>query len=74
MNKKMHEDITVFMTKVGDYIHMEYKPKYYRIFTRDKNLCRLFDFVTTHYCGGANIPDTAGYVVEFIDKYMKDKK
>jgi hypothetical protein len=74
MNKKMHSDITTFINKVGDYIYMEYDTKYYKMFTRDRNLCRIFDFVTSHYCGGANVPDTAGYVVEFIDKHLKDKK
>lgn len=73
MNKKMHSDITNFMDKVGDYIYMEYNPKYYKIFTRDRNLCRLFDYVASHYCGGANVPDTSGYVVEYINKYLKDQ-
>lgn len=71
MNKKLHEDITSFMNKVGDYIYMEYNSSYYKHFTRDKNLCRIFDFISSHYFGGANVPDTAGYVVEFIKKLNK---
>jgi hypothetical protein len=73
MNKKMHEDITSFFNKVNDYIYMEYKPKYYKVVTRDRNLQRLFDFISSHYCGGANVPDTAGYVIEYIHKYLKDQ-
>jgi hypothetical protein len=73
MNNNLKKDITVFCNKVNDYIYMEYKPKYYKVVTRDKNLQRLFDFISSHYCGGANVPDTAGYVIEYIHKYLKDQ-
>lgn len=66
MNDKLNLKITDFMNAVGQYIHMEYKPKYYREYTRDKNLSGLFDFVGAYYMGGSNVPDTARYVVELM--------
>ena len=69
MNKKLHEDVNIFFNKVNDYIYMEYDKKYYTIVNRDRNLVRLFDFVTAQYLGGSNVPDTAGYLVEYINKY-----
>ena len=70
MNNKLNENITVFIGKVGDYIHMEYKPKYYKEYTRDKNLGGLFDFVGSYYMGGSNVPDTARYTVEYIKRFV----
>lgn len=73
MNDKLKENISVFISKVGDYIHMEYKPKYYKEYTRDKNLSGLFDFVGGYYMGGSNVPDTARYVVDLIKQKFLNK-
>lgn len=73
MNDKLNENISAFISKVGDYIHMEYKPKYYKEYTRDKNLSGLFDFVGSYYMGGSNVPDTARYVVELIKQNFYNK-
>lgn len=66
MNKKMYDQISQFIDQVGDYIYMEYAPKYYKLYTRDKNLVRIFDTVGSYYMGGNNVPDTARYLVDFI--------
>jgi hypothetical protein len=74
MNKKLHNQLTNFINSVSRYLDMEYHPKYYNTFNKDKNLVRIFDFVTGRYLGGNNVPDTAHDIVEFIDKhYSKDK-
>ena len=70
MNDKINLHIAEFMSKVGDYIHMEYKPKYYKEYTRDKNLAGLFEFVGSYYMGGSNVPDTARYTVEYISRFV----
>jgi hypothetical protein len=70
MNDKISLQITDFMTSVGNYIHMEYKPKYYREYTRDKNLGGLFEFIGSYYMGGSNVPDTARYTVEYIRRFI----
>lgn len=66
MNEKITFKITEFMNSVGDYIKMEYKPKYYKEYTKEQNLSHLFDFVGSYYMGGSNVPDAARYVVEFF--------
>ena len=73
MNNKLNLKITDFMNAVGEYIHMEYKPKYYKHYTNDKNLGGLFDFVGSYYMGGSNVPDTARYVVELIKNNYYNK-
>ena len=70
MNEKITLQITDFMNHIGDYLHMEYDPKYYKEYTGDKNLGGLFEFVGSYYMGGGNVPDTARYVVEYIDRFI----
>lgn len=74
MNDKINLQITEFMSSVGDYIHMEYKPKYYKEYTRDKNLAGLFEFVGSYYMGGSNVPDTARYTIEYIKRFILCKE
>lgn len=71
MNDKINLQITDFMNAVGNYIRMEYKPKYYKEYTNDKNLGDLWDFVGGYYLGGNNVPDTANAVVQLTkSKYL----
>jgi hypothetical protein len=72
MNKKLHENVNTFFNKVNNYIYMEYDKKYYKIVTKERNLVRLYDFVTTQYLGGNNVPDTAGYMIEYINKHITE--
>lgn len=74
MNDKLSEKIVDFMNSVGDYILMEYKPKYHREYTKDKNLSAFFDFVGSYYMGGSNVPDTARYVVELIKMNHRERR
>lgn len=74
MNKKLKEDVNTFFNRVNDYIYMEYDKKYYKIVTRERNLVRLYDFVTGQYLGGNNVPDTAGYMIEYINKHRTELK
>ena len=74
MNDKIAGHISDFLNKVGEYLHMEYDPIYYKEFTADRNLSTMFDFVASYYMGGSNVPDTARYVVELILMNKRDKK
>jgi hypothetical protein len=67
MNTKIYQQISSFLDSVGSYLYMEYDSEYYKEFTKDKNLQRMYDFVGSYYLGGNNVPDTARYVVELID-------
>lgn len=66
MNDKMASNIACFMNRVGDYLHMEYSPKYYKQYTKDKNLAKMFDIISKYYMGGNTVPDTAAYIVRII--------
>ena len=72
MNKKLHENVNVFFNRVNDYLYMEYDRKYYKIAVRERNLVRFFDFVTAQYLGGNNVPDTARYLVEYMNKHRTE--
>jgi hypothetical protein len=74
MNNKLKKGIADFMNKVSEYIYLEYKPKYYREFTKDKNLSNFYDFVGSYYMGGSNVPDTARYVVDLIKMRNREEK
>ena len=74
MSNKLKKRVNSFFEKVNDYMYMEYDHKYYKIATRDRNLVRVFDFITAKYLGGNNVPDTAGYLVEYINKYITEFK
>jgi len=73
MNDKVAGNIAEFLNKVGDYLYMEYDGVFYKEFTRDKNLGKMFDFVGSYYMGGNNVPDTARYVVELILMNKRNK-
>jgi hypothetical protein len=66
MNEKMTNDILMFFNRVGDYINLEYKPKYHKLFFKDGSLNQLFDMVGEYYMGGNNVPDTAGMIVDYM--------
>ncbi len=70
MNDKLTTKIIEFMNCVGEYLLMEYKPKYYEEYRKDKNQSHFFDFVGSYYMGGSNVPDTARYTVEYIKRFV----
>lgn len=74
MNEKLSFQIVEFYNSVAEYVHMEYKPKYYRELTKDKSFATFFDFVGSYYMGGNSVPDTARYVVELIKQNGRDKQ
>lgn len=67
MNNPVVFNITNFMSRVADYLYMEYGDNYHREYTKDKNLQRMYDFAGSYFFGGNNVPDTSRYVVELID-------
>jgi hypothetical protein len=67
MNNPVVFNITNFMSRVADYLYMEYGEYYHKEYTRDTNLQRMYDFTGSYFFGGNNVPDTARYVVELID-------
>lgn len=69
MNSKLLEQITSFIESVGYYLKHEYDPVYYEKFVETEVKCKngLFDFIGSYYMGGSTVPETARYVVDFIN-------
>jgi hypothetical protein len=74
MSDKLSGAIVDFMNCVGEYLLMEYKPKFYQEYRKDKNQSHFFDFVGSYYMGGSNVPDTARCVVELIKMNEREQR
>lgn len=65
MNNQLNDAIIDFMNDVGWYISMEYGVEYTKEWhNKDFLNNTLYNFIGSYYMGGANVPDTARYVVE----------
>lgn len=73
MNSKMDQQIIDFMNSVGKYLSMEYHPKYTETFFRKEIVNGLYEFIGSYYMGGSTVPDTARYVVEYIERFVWSK-
>jgi hypothetical protein len=62
-----------FYMNVYSYIHMEYKPKYAKLFANSDLSEKLADLVTQYYWGGNNVPFTAGQIVDLLKSKYKIK-
>jgi hypothetical protein len=65
MNQKLFEQITSFIESVGYYLKCEYEDTYYQQLNATDD--QLFDFIGSYYMGGSTVPETARYVVDFIN-------
>lgn len=55
-----------FYTEVYKYIHLEYKPKYGRIYLKSESSDSIYDLVKKYFWGGNTIPFVAGQIVDFL--------
>lgn len=71
MNKKLDSQIIHFMNLVGRYMFLEYDSKYFKTW-HDKDLLNntLYDLIGSYYLGGNNVPDTARYVVDYLERFV----
>jgi hypothetical protein len=79
MNKNLDRQIINFMNDVGWYISMEYSESInneYIAKWHNKHFLNntLYDFITSYYLGGNNVPDTARYVVDLIKMRSIEEK
>lgn len=73
MNKKMENQIIDFMNSVGQYLKWEYHPKYSEAFVDESTINSLYEFIGSYYMGGSTVPETARYVIEFIERFVWSK-
>ena len=72
--KRGHQYAHTFYMSVYSYIHMEYKPKYARLFADSDISEKLVDLVTQYYWGGNSVQFTAGQVVDLLRSKYDIKK
>lgn len=65
MNSKLYEDIVSFIDSVGYYLKCEYEDSYYQQLNASDD--EFFNLIGSYYMGGSTVPETARYVVDFIN-------
>lgn len=65
MNLKLAEILNQFFHDISYYVLQEY-PDYYDHVQNEKQLHKTLNMIQNYYLGGNNVPDTAGYIVEYF--------
>ena len=68
MNKQVHQAICDFYNSVWEYMKMEYKPKWARLYNSEDTLNEMIQITGEYYLGGNNVVDTAGDIVRLLKK------
>lgn len=72
MNQKAQRLVCDFYNCVWNYMKMEYKPKWARLYNRDDILDDMIRLTGEYYFGGNSVPFTAAQIVDFLrSKYGK---
>ena len=69
MNKQAYKLLCDFYNSVYEYIRLEYKPKWSRIYRKEENLEDMIHLTGNYYFGGNTVPETAGYVIAYLKKH-----
>lgn len=74
MNEKAQRQICDFYNSVWEYMIMEYKPKWSRLYNSEALLDDMILLTGEYYLGGNSVPFTAGQIVDLLkSKYGKKK-
>lgn len=72
MNQKAQRLVCDFYNSVWNYMKMEYKPKWARLYHRDDILDYMIRLTSEYYFGGNSVPFTAAQIVDLLrSKYGK---
>lgn len=55
-----------FFSAVYNYLTLEYKPKFARVFIHEGHYKAMSKIIAQYYLGGNNVPDTARGIVDYI--------
>jgi len=58
--------LSQFFSAVYNYLTLEYKPKFAKIFIRENHYKSMIKIIVQYYLGGNNVPDTARAIVDHI--------
>jgi len=74
MNEKAQQQICDFYNSVWEYMRMEYKPRWSRLYNSEDLLDDMILLTGEYYFGGNSVPFTAGQIVDLLrSKYGKKK-
>jgi hypothetical protein len=68
MKNSVNQAICDFYNSVWNYMKMEYKPKWARLYNSEKLLDEMIKLTGQYYLGGNNVVDTAGDIVRLLKK------
>lgn len=71
MNSKAQKMVCGFYNRVLDYMKMEYKPKWARLYSSDEIIKDMIHLTGKYYFGGNTVPFTAAQIIDFLrSKYI----
>jgi hypothetical protein len=68
MKNSVNQAIWDFYNSVWNYMKMEYKPKWARLYNSEKLLDDMIKLTGQYYLGGNTVSNTAGDIVSFLKK------
>ncbi|NDC31039.1 MAG: hypothetical protein EBZ58_08930 [Bacteroidetes bacterium] len=68
MNEQAKQAISDFYNDVWNYMKMEYKPKWAKLYNAENTLGDMIQLTGRYYLGGNNVVDTAGDIVRLLKK------
>lgn len=74
MNKKAQHLVSNFYNNVCDYMKLEYKPRWAKLYKNPEILDDMIKLTSEYYFGGNTVPFTAGQIVDLLrSKYGNNK-
>jgi hypothetical protein len=74
MNEQVHQAICDFYNSVWQYMKMEYKPRWARLYNHEKTLDQMIQITGEYYLGGNTVPNTAGDIIAMLKKQAKNDR
>jgi len=66
MNQKAQKLVCDFYNSVWNYMKMEYKPKWAKLYNSDQLLDDMIKLTGEYYFGGNTVPFTAAQIVDLL--------
>jgi hypothetical protein len=74
MNNKAQRMVCDFYNSVFDYMKMEYKPKWAKLYNSEEILDDMINLTAEYYFGGNTVPFTAAQIVDLLKSKYSEKK
>lgn len=71
MNEQAKQAICDFYNDVWNYMRMEYKPKWAKLYNAENTLDEMIQLTGQYYFGGNTISNTAGDIIQLLKSRHK---